>query len=68
MIMMTRLIGYADSHEELLVRMDSAGRPEFVKEVHTDDEIRPRIAQRGKILRMGYTRAPDLAHGLHTGS
>ncbi len=54
-----------DSHEGLNVFMDCARKSDFAKGVHTDDELRPRIAQGGQNLRRACTRTPDFAHGLH---
>ncbi len=44
------LILSTDSHEETIVRMDCAGGADVVQEVHTNDEIQPRIARGGYIL------------------
>ncbi len=49
------------------MRMECAGMSDLAKGMHTDDEIRRRIAQGGRIFRMACTRTPDLAHGLQTG-
>jgi hypothetical protein len=65
MLITTWLIWFTDSHEGLIVQMDIAGRSDFAKGMHTGDEIRPRIPQRGLILRMGCEGTPNFVHELH---
>ncbi len=76
MLMMTWLIGCTDSHEGLIARMDCAGKSDFAKGVHKDDEIQPRTAQGDRfrawvaharlILPTDCTRMVAFAHSVST--